>query len=179
MFVSNLYSGGIVVLPSAPHVAGIHCNKERDVEEIFRDLIASETGDVWAGFLDIKRFDELMSALDAYFAAEEKELLGQVPSVNTLMYEYYFSKPEAERIIIMKQAHDTVVSEMAKILGKVYGDKKLSLRMSEHICVVLQGLASLSFSGCISKKIIEEEFKMLKAYMISKSRSISKTGCSV
>ena len=108
-----------------------------------------------------------MDALDVYFDAEKKELLGQVPSVNTLMYEYYFSKPEAERIIIMKQAHDTVVSEMAKILGKVYENKKLSLRISEHICIVLQGLNHLSFSGCISKKIIEDEFAMLKAYLVN------------
>lgn len=138
-----------------------------DVEKIFRDLLASETGDVWEGFSNVKSFDELMDALDAYFDAEKKELLGQVPSVNTLMYEYYFSKPEAQRIIIMKQAHDTVVSEMAKILGKVYENKKLSLRMSEHICVVLQGLNHLSFSGCISKKIIEDEFAMLKAYLVN------------
>lgn len=138
-----------------------------DVEEIFMDLLASETGDVWEGFSNVKSFDELMDALDAYFNAEKKELLGQVPSVNTLMYEYYFSKPEAQRIIIMKQAHDTVVSEMVKILGKVYEDKKLRLRMSEHICVVLQGLNHLSFSGCISKKIIDDEFAMLKAYMVN------------
>lgn len=134
-----------------------------NVEEIFGDLIASETGDVWEGFSGVKSFDELMEALDAYFDAEKKEMLGEVPSVNTLMYEYYFSKPDAERIIIMKQAHDTVVSKMAEILDKVYEDKKLSLRMSEHVCVVLQGLNHLSFSGHISKKIIEEEFAMLRA----------------
>lgn len=138
-----------------------------DVEEIFGDLLASETGDVWETFSDVKSFDELMNALDIYFIAEKKELLGQVPSVNTLMYEYYFSKPDAERVAIMKSAHDEVVSEMAKILNKVYQDKKLSVRMSEHICVVLQGLNHLSFSGCISKKIIEDEFKMLKEYMKS------------
>lgn len=73
------------------------------------------------------------------------------------MYEYYFSKPEAERIIIMKWAQNAVVTEMNKIIGKVYKDKKLSLRISEHICVVLQGLTSLSFSGCITKKITEIE----------------------
>lgn len=138
-----------------------------DVEEIFGDLLASETGDVWETFSDVKSFDELMNALDIYFNAEKKELLGQVPSVNTLMYEYYFSKPDAERVAIMKSAHDEVVSEMAKILNKVYQDKKLSVRMSEHICVVLQGLNHLSFSGDISKKIIEDEFKMLKEYMKS------------
>ena len=138
-----------------------------DVEEVFGDLLKSETGDVWEGFSNVRSFDDLMDALDAYFDVEKKELLGQVPSVNTLMYEYYFSKPEAERIIIMKRAQDAVVTEMTKIIGKVYKDKKLSLRISEHICVVLQGLTSLSFSGCISKKIIEEEFKMLKAYMVS------------
>jgi hypothetical protein len=83
------------------------------------------------------------------------------------MYEYYFSKPEAERVTIMKQAHDAVVSEMTKILVNVYADRRLSLKMSEHICVVLQGLTNMSFSGCISNKIIEEEFDMLKEYMVS------------
>lgn len=138
-----------------------------DVEEIFMDLIASETGDVWDMFSEVKTFDELMNVLDSYFEAEKKELLGEVPSVNELMYEYYFSKPEAQRIVIMKQSHDAVVSEMAKILNKVYADKRLSLKMSEHICVVLQGLTTLSFSGCITRKIIEEEFTMLNSYLIS------------
>lgn len=138
-----------------------------DVEDIFRDLIESETGDVWDGFADISSFDELMDALDAYFDAEKKEMLGQVPSVNTLMYEYYFSKPEAERVAIMKTAHDEVISKMTKILKTVYKDKKLCIKMSEHICVVLQGLTNLSFSGCITKKIIEDEFEVLKAYMVS------------
>ena len=136
-----------------------------DVEEIFEDLLASETSDVWECFSDVKNFDELMDALDVYFNSEKKEMLGQVPSVNTLMYEYYFSKPDTERVAIMKRAHNEVVSEMAKILDKVYEDKNLSIRMSEHICVVLQGLNHLSFSGCISRKIIEDEFKMLKVYM--------------
>ena len=138
-----------------------------DVEDVFRDLIACETGDVWGGFSGVKTFGELMDALDAYFDIEKKELLGQVPSVNTLMYEYFFSKPEAERIVIMKKSHDTAVLEMAKILINVYADKKLSLRISDHICVVLQGLNYLSSSGCISAEIIDEEFKMLKAYMVS------------
>ncbi|SEP55741.1 transcriptional regulator, TetR family [Lachnospiraceae bacterium NE2001] len=136
-----------------------------DVEEVFMDLIASETGDVWENFSNVKSFGELMDALDVYFEAEKKELLGQVPSVNTLMYEYYFSKPEAERVVIMKESHNAVVSEMTKILKKVYADKKLFQRMSEHICIVLQGLTNLSFSGCISKKIIEDEFAMLKIYL--------------
>ena len=136
-----------------------------DVEKIFEDLLASETSDVWESFSDVKNFDELMDALDVYFNAEKKEMLGHVPSVNTLMYEYYFSKPDTERVAIMKRAHNEVVSEMAKILDKVYEDKNLSIRMSEHICVVLQGLNHLSFSGCISRKIIEDEFKMLKVYM--------------
>ncbi len=136
-----------------------------DVENIFWDLISSETGDVWESFSNVKSFEELMDALDIYFKAEKKEMLGKTPSVNNLIYEYYFSKPEEERIIIMKQSHDNVVSEMSKILIKVYEDRKLCIRMSEHICVVLQGLTSLSFSGAISKKIIEEEFSMLKEYL--------------
>ena len=136
-----------------------------DVEEIFEDLLASEVSDVWESFSDVKNFDELMDALDVYFNAEKKEMLGQVPSVNTLMYEYYFSKPDKERVAIMKRAHIEVVSEMAKILDKVYEDKKLCIRMSEHICVVLQGLNHLYFSGCISRKIVENEFEMLRVYM--------------
>lgn len=136
-----------------------------EVEEVFMDLIASETGDVWDGFSGVDSFDDLKTALDVYFEAEKKELLGEVPSVNTLMYEYYFSKPEAERIIIMKASHDEVVAEMAKILKDVYIDKKLCKRMSEHICVVMQGLTHLSFSGCITRKIIEDEFAMLMIYL--------------
>ena len=136
-----------------------------DVEEVFRDLIVSETGDVWDGFSDVKGFEDFMCALESYFEAEKKELLGDVPSVNTLMYEYYFSKPEAERVIIMKAAHDEAVSKMSKILSIVYRDKKLRIRMSEHICVVLQGLTHLSFSGCITRKIIEDEFTMLMIYL--------------
>ena len=136
-----------------------------DVEEVFMDLIASETGDVWDGFSDVNGFEDFMRALDSYFEAEKKELLGDVPSVNTLMYEYYFSKPEAERVIIMKAAHDEVVSEMSKILSIIYKDKKLRIRMSEHICVVLQGLTHLSFSGCITRRIIEDEFAMLMIYL--------------
>ncbi len=136
-----------------------------DVENIFWDLISSETGDVWESFSSVKSFEELMDAIDIYFKAEKKEMLGETPSVNNLIYEYYFSKPEEKRIIIMKQSHDNVVSEMSKILIKVYEDRKLCIRMSEHICVVLQGLTSLSFSGTISKKIIEEEFSMLKEYL--------------
>lgn len=138
-----------------------------DVEEIFWDLLSREANNVWESFSDVKNFDELMDALDVYFNAEKKEMLGQVPSVNTLMYEYYFSKPDTERVAIMKRAHNEVVSEMAKILDKVYEDNKLSIRISEHICVVLQGLNHLSFSGCISRKIIENEFNMLKEYMKS------------
>ena len=138
-----------------------------DVEEIFGDLLESETGDVWDGFSNVKSFDELMDALDVYFDNEKKEMLGKVPSVNTLMYEYYFSKPETERIAIMKTTHDEVVTKMTKILKKVYKDGKLCIRMSEHICVILQGLTNLSFSGCISKSIVEDEFAMLKAYLIS------------
>ena len=138
-----------------------------DVEEIFGGLLESETGDVWDGFSNVKSFDEFMDALDVYFDNEKKEMLGEVPSVNTLMYEYYFSKPEAKRIAIMKTAHDEVVTKMTKILKKVYKDGKLCIRMSEHICVILQGLTNLSFSGCISKSIVEDEFAMLKVYLIS------------
>ena len=59
---------------------------------------------------------------------------------------------------IMKTAPDEVISEMTKILKKVYADRNLCIRMSEHICVILQGLTNLSFSGCISKSIVEDEF---------------------
>ena len=47
-----------------------------------------------------------------------------------IMYEYYFSKPEAERIAIMKTAHDEVVTKMTKILKKVYKDGKLCIKGS-------------------------------------------------
>lgn len=134
------------------------------VDEVFSDLIASETGDVWAVFEDIHSYNDLMNAMDIYFAAEKKELLGEGESVNTLMYQYYFSHPEDERIMIMKEAHDTVVSCMTDILGKVFKNKKQCHVIAEHMCIVLHGLVDLSFSGSITGSIIDNEFAMLKRY---------------
>ena len=135
------------------------------VDEIFGDLMASETGDVWAVFVGIGSFDELMAALDLYFRSEERELLGEVPSLNTLMYQYYFSLPDAMRTAVMKETYDTGILTMTEILHKVYADQKLCRQMAEHICTVLNGLVTLSLSGSITRKTVEREFSLLKDYL--------------
>lgn len=135
------------------------------VDEIFGDLMATETGDVWAYFDDIGSFDELMVALDLYFRSEEKELLREVPSLNALMYQYYFSLPDAMRTAVMKETHDTVILTMTGILHKVYTDKKLCRQMAEHICAMLNGLVILSFSGSITRETVKREFSLLKDYL--------------
>ncbi|MCR5213627.1 MAG: TetR/AcrR family transcriptional regulator [Eubacterium sp.] len=134
-------------------------------EEIFNDLIKSETSNVWDGFSDVKSFDELMDCLNIYFESEKKELLGKEPSLNTLLYQYYFSHPESRRIEIMKLAHDETIDAMMKILNQVYKDKKLCREMSEHIYLSLHGLVDLSFSNSIRRKIIENEIELLKIYL--------------
>ena len=135
------------------------------VDEIFSDLMATETNDVWAVFECIGSFDELMTALDLYFKSEEKELLREVPSLNTLMYQYYFSLPDAIRTAVMKETYDTGILTMTGILHKVYTDKKLCRQMAEHICTMLNGLVILSFSGSITRETVEREFSLLKDYL--------------
>ena len=135
------------------------------VDEIFGDLMAAETDDVWANFDCIGSFDELMAALDRYFRSEEKELLGESPSLNALMYQYYFSLPDAMRTAVMKETHDTGILTRTGILHKVYTDKKLCRQMAEHICTMLNGLVILSFSGSITRETVEREFSLLKDYL--------------
>lgn len=45
------------------------------VDEIFKDLTASETGDVWSLFQNITGYESLMCAVNFYLENERKELL--------------------------------------------------------------------------------------------------------
>ncbi|MBQ6230383.1 MAG: TetR/AcrR family transcriptional regulator [Eubacterium sp.] len=142
------------------------------VNEIFNDLLHSETENVWSAFQNINTFDELMMYFDEYLKTEKKELLSEEISLNTLLYQYYFSFPEDKRQIMMKASHDETISHMVQILIPIIKKKSVCIEISEHIYMVLNGLVVLSFSNSISKKIIDAEFDMLKNYMIEKYSNI-------
>ena len=135
------------------------------IDEIFNDLLQSETENVWSAFQNIKTFEELMECFDKYLETEKKELLSEEISLNTLLYQYYFSFPEDKRQIMMKTSHDETISHMVQILKPVYKKKSVCIEISEHIYMVLNGLVVLSFTSSINKKIVDTEFDMLKSYL--------------
>lgn len=135
------------------------------IEEIFGDLIESETEEVYGSFDGITDFDTFMVAVDAYFKQEKKELLSEEMSINIQMLEYYFSFPEQKRLSIMKASHDEAVKRLAGILLPVYKDKKLTEELTEHIYVTLQGLVILSASGVATAERVDSEFRELKEFL--------------
>ncbi len=135
------------------------------INEIFSDLLVSETENVWAGFKNISDFDEFMKCFDIYLKTEETELLKEEYSVNNLLYQYYFSFPEKERCFMMKQSHDEAVSRMIRILKPIYNNKKVCTRIAEHVYIILHGLVDMSFSDSLTKEIIREEFGNLKDFL--------------
>ena len=46
-----------------------------DVDEIFNDLIASETGDVWDGFSDVKSFSSLFKVVEGTVSLSSSEVV--------------------------------------------------------------------------------------------------------
>lgn len=146
-----------------------------NVNEIFNDLLISETENVWAVFKDIQNFDDLMKCFDTYLKAEEKELLNEECSVNNLLYQYYFSFPEKERSLMMKQSHDEAISHMIQILKPIYKNKKIYTQIAEHVYIILHGLVDMSFSEALTQKIIREEFSNLKNYMKEMYQTVNNT----
>lgn len=139
-----------------------------DVEDIFADLIASETSEFSEAFEGIGSFDGLMTVVDAYFEQEKRELLSEEISINIQMLEYYFSHPEQERHTLMKASHDEVVQKLSAILLPVYKDEKAVKELSEHIFITLQGLVMLSASGAATEQKVDCEFDELREYLNKK-----------
>lgn len=133
-----------------------------NVDDIFKDLIVSETEDVWELFQDVTDFDSLMRGLNSYFEIEKRELLSETLSINTQWYQYYFSFPEGKRRAIMRAAHDDTIKKITDILYPIYKENETSRFLAEHIFTTLQGLVVMSLSDSIHEDIIDNEFSLLR-----------------
>ena len=145
------------------------------VEEIFHDLMEHETQNVFDIFDDIEGFDDLMACLDRYFAGEKREFLSDVESINGVLYEYYFSFPEAERKQRMQESHQSAVCTMSGILSTVYTDHERIRRLAEHIFLTLHGLNMVSMCGGIEESLIDYEFNQIKEQLVYEYKAERKT----
>lgn len=141
-----------------------------DIEDIFADLIASETGEVFGSFEGIEGFDDFMTVVDAYFEQEKKELLAEETSINVQMLEYYFSHPEKERYVLMRASHDEVMQKLSGVLLPVYKDKAAVRDIAEHIFITLQGLVMLSAGGAATEPGVDYEFSLLREFLVKRFR---------
>lgn len=128
------------------------------VEEILLDLIANETGDVWGLFHDIKDFDSLMTAFKKYWDLEKADMLNFENTLNSILYQYYFSFPEKMRREKMKADYKATTSAMTAILQTIYKNPQTAAHLSDHIYVMLHGLNVLAMSGQLRAQTIDQEF---------------------
>ena len=138
------------------------------VEEILRDLIRSETGNVWMLFDGKDTFDSLMSALEQYFELEKRDLLNFDHTLNTILYQYYFSFNQDKRKAILEISYTQVMEKMQRVLIRFFKDEEPVKTITNHLYVVLQGLNMLAMTGRITPEMIDWEFEqtvqMIKNY---------------
>lgn len=63
------------------------------VEEILSDIVANETGDVWQLFEQVTDLNSLIIAFRKYFEIVKAALLNFANTLNSILYQYYFSFP--------------------------------------------------------------------------------------
>lgn len=138
------------------------------IEEILMDLIHSETGNVWMLFEGKDTFDSLISALEQYFELEKRDLLNFDHTLNTILYQYYFSFPQDKRKAILEISYTQVMEKMQRVLISFFKDEEPVKTITNHLYVVLQGLNMLAMTGRITPEIIDWEFEqtvqMIKDY---------------
>ncbi len=138
------------------------------IEEILMDLIHSETGNVWMLFEGKDTFDSLISALEQYFELEKRDLLTFDHTLNTILYQYYFSFPQDKRKAILEISYTQVMEKMQRVLISFFKDEEPVKTITNHLYVVLQGLNMLAMTGRITPEIIDWEFEqtvqMIKDY---------------
>ena len=138
------------------------------IEEILMDLIHSETGNVWMLFEGKDTFDSLISALEQYFELEKRDLLTFDHTLNTILYQYYFSFPQDKRKAILEISYTQVMEKMQRVLIRFFKDEEPVKTITNHLYVVLQGLNMLAMTGRITPEIIDWEFEqtvqMIKDY---------------
>ena len=137
----------------------------------FKPVLLTEKADIFSIWINDNPFTEFQKFVicfkgssDPFIADDLERILASIRTIGNKGALENQSRPEG-------QLKDRVVALPLLVRPRdkeTHGTLRLyCIRISEHICVVLQGLTNLSFAGCTSKKTIEEEFRMLKAYMAS------------
>ncbi len=147
----------------------------RSVEEIFWDIAANETHNVWSIFEEVNDIESLINAFRKYFEAEKADLLNVENTLNSISYQYYFSFPAEIRRSKMQTAYTETIGNMTLILAKVYGSPQIIEQLSNHTYVMLHGLNVLALTGQITADIIDYEFKkteILMQWLYSESEEV-------
>lgn len=128
------------------------------VESIVLDIFNNSTTTIWGELNTITTFTECLNVLHSYFIKEKMDLLNFSFSVNSIIYQYFFSFPETIRAKKMNEAYQNVLSKLTTIFS-VFMKKEEALKLSNHIYIVLHGLTSLAMTGSITESIIDDEFQ--------------------
>ncbi|NMS89719.1 TetR/AcrR family transcriptional regulator [Clostridioides difficile] len=129
------------------------------VEEILFDIIESETNDVWTIFDKVNTFEDFLESLNEYLKLEQKDLLDIDNSLNSILYQYYFSLNPKDRQKILKKSHTNVLNKIESLLSKVFLSREHIEVISNHLFVMLHGLTFLAMSGEINEEKINNEFE--------------------
>lgn len=135
------------------------------VEEILFDIVESETQNVWSAFGQVRNFETLMKAIDAYFLSEEKDLTNVNNTLNSIIYQYYFSLPQKSRIKSMNESYENTAKNVKTVLRKVFCSEDIVDKITNHIFITLHGLNFLALSDGLSKKTINYEFRGMKDFI--------------
>lgn len=135
------------------------------LEEIFWDIVANETKDVWSIFSNVNNIDDLIHAFKTYFQVEKRDLLNFDHTLNSILYQYYFSFSVKERTEKMQSDYTSTLGSIYEILKKVYKTPQIIERISNHIYVVLHGLNLLAMTGQLTSTIIDDEFNEIETLL--------------
>ncbi len=147
----------------------------RSVEEIFLDIAANETNDVWNIFEKVHNIESLVNAFRKYFKVEKTDLLNVENTLNSISYQYYFSFPAEIRKSKMQAAYTETIGNMTFILAKVFKNPQTIEQLCNHIYVMLHGLNVLALTGQITEDIIDYEFEkteILMRWLYSESEEV-------
>ena len=149
-----------VTLASGMSAGGLYYHY-RTVADIVKEILTSETNDVWENIGSPQTPQELFDAVRMYLESEKRELLNYKDSLNWVLYEYYFSFPRAEREALLKQQHEKMADMLRNILGSFICDHDRLDMLINSICIELLGLTMLSMTGVIDEQTIDSRFERI------------------
>jgi len=143
------------------------------VESIVLDIFMDATDKVWDLLEESTTFEDFLDALYAYCNLEKQDLLHFNDSVNSIIYQYFFSFPTLIREAKMKAAYQTVIEKLEKKFS-LFLLKEDIPAISNHTYIILHGLTILAMTGSITETIIDCEFERLLSEIIHCNKKTNK-----